>query len=102
MDLTQIYLSSINSMVFIALPNSTSRIVYLPPASSILGQSFWVSDGAAQLGRGGNILWLSTVGIDKFDNTKTLMALSTQFQSTRFYAQNLSNYVVLQNSAYSW
>ena len=96
----QVYLSSPRTVVSFQLVGS-SRIVHLPAASTIQGQSFWIADTIGGLGTG-NTFWLSTTGIDKFDNTTNLFGLSNKHQSTRLYAQNLSNYVVLQNNIYTW
>lgn len=88
-------ISSICSVTYVRLI-PTAKIVFLPPASTVQGQTFTIQDinGFSDT----NNIYLSTVGLDKLDNSLNLLTMSTVYQSVRVYAQNLSNYAVVQNS----
>jgi hypothetical protein len=96
----EVYISTPLTVITFQLVGE-SRIVHLPPASTILGQSFWIADTIGGLGTG-NLFTILTTGIDKFDNSTNTINLTNKNQSIRLYAQNLSNYAVLQNNRFSW
>lgn len=74
-----------------------SKIVFLPPASTVLGQTFTICDIGGLCGLGNNI-FVSTIGVDKLDNTSTILTFTNPYQSLRVFAFNTSNYAVLQNN----
>lgn len=96
MATSEYFISSLCSVTYVNI-EAENKIVFLPPASTSQGQTFTIQDISGQCGNP-NFIFVSTVGIDKMDNSLTLLTMSSAYQSFRVYAQNLSNYTVLQNN----
>lgn len=83
----------------------TSKVVLLPAASTVIGQTFLVCDSTGSAGNPNimpmNYIYFSTIGVDLFSNTTNTITISLPYQSVRVYAQNTSNYAVIQNSLQS-
>jgi hypothetical protein len=79
----------------------TSKIVFLPPASTVIGQSFTIRDSTGAVFNPSimptRYIYVSTIGVDLFNNTTNSITFSIPYQSLRVIAQNTSNYAVIQN-----
>ena len=80
----------------IASQPGTSKVLYLPPASTVNGQSFMIRDVTGYCNEISSI-FISTTGLDTIDIQKTFVQLSSVQQSFRVMAHNSTNYAVLQN-----
>lgn len=78
--------------------SGTSKILFLPAASNVIGQSFLIRDVNGQC-NGLNIIYLSTMNGETIDTLSLPVRLNNPFQSVQVIAQNTSNYVVVQNSS---
>ena len=88
---------TISSAVVNVNVETTSKILFLPAASTVIGRSFTIHDYNGFCGFP-NFIYLSTVGIDRLDNQNFFVTLGQPYQAVQVFAQNLSNYAVLQNS----
>ncbi len=96
MDIPSFYISSAINNVDVT---DTKKIVYLPPASTILGQSLWVHDktGAGFF----STIFVSTIGVDTIDFTygfntlNTYLEIAGTYVSRRFIAQSTTNYSII-------
>ena len=79
----------------------TSKVLYLPAASSVRGMSYTIRDTTGSCSPISSI-YISTTGLDKIDLTNTLVQLSTSLQSFRVMAHNSTNYAVLQNYTFGF
>ena len=78
---------------------TTSKVIFLPAAETVIGQSFLIRDpiGACGGPPGSNYIFISTVAGNLLNNTTDTISMTIPYQSVRVYAQNSSNYAVLQN-----
>jgi hypothetical protein len=79
----------------------TSKVLYLPPASTVLGMSYTIRDTTGSCSPISSI-YISTTGLDKIDVSNTLVQLSTSLQSFRVMAHNSTNYAILQNYTFGF
>jgi hypothetical protein len=75
---------------------NTSKVILLPPASTIQGVSLLIRDCA---GTASDIstIFVSTTGLDVIDRYASTLALSTPYQSMRFVAWKPTEYAIVQN-----
>jgi hypothetical protein len=81
--------------------SSLSKVVYLPPASTVKGATFLIRDVFGKCSPISSI-YISTVGLDTMDITKKTAQLNTSLQSFRVIAHNSTNYSVLQNYSFGF
>jgi hypothetical protein len=79
-----------------------SKIVQLPPASTVLGKTFLVRDSTGTSGFP-NTINVITSGIDTVDYTTIIpvtnpIELASPYESIRLIAQSTTNYAVLSRS----
>ncbi len=74
----------------------TTKVILLPPASTIQGMSLTVRD-CAGFANSDSTIYVSTQGLDKLDRTAIRVPISTPYQSIRFAAWKPTEYAILQN-----
>lgn len=75
----------------------TNKIVFLPAASNVIGQSFLIRDSTGGCS-GLNIIYFSTMYGETIDGFSLPVQLNNPYQSLRVLTQSASNYTVIQNS----
>ena len=76
--------------------SGSGKILFLPPASTIQGVSFWIRDATGTCSQA-NSIYLSTQGLDRIDRHASTLRLSSPYQSVRCVAWHPTHYAVLQN-----
>ncbi len=76
--------------------DTTSKVVYLPPADTVVGKTFLIRDPTGTCGNP-NFIYISTIAGNTMNNTTNFVTMSIPYQSFRVVAQNTSNYAVIQN-----
>ncbi len=76
--------------------SGSGKIVFLPPANTIQGVSFWIRDGTGRCSEASSI-YISTQGSDLMDQYASTLRLSTAYQSVRCVAWQPTSYAILQN-----
>jgi hypothetical protein len=87
---------SISSSVINVDCLNTSKVLLLPPASTIQGVSLWIRD-CAGVASSESTIYVSTQGLDVMDRFASTLALSTPYQSFRVMAWKPTEYAILQN-----
>lgn len=77
----------------------TSKVILLPPASTIQGVSLLVRD-CAGVASDTSTIYVSTMGLDTLDKYAIRVPISTPYQSIRFVAWKPTEYAILQNYTY--
>jgi hypothetical protein len=99
MALPEFYISS--SMQIVNVDTSvTSKILYLPPASTVVGQTFTIRDATGNLDVATRQITVTAVGADQIVGgyaTPTVL-MESSYQSITLYGLNTSNYVFFQNN----
>lgn len=75
---------------------NTSKVLFLPPASTIQGVSLIIRDSAGTANNT-STAYISTQGLDRMDQYGSTLSLSTSYQSIRLVAWKSTDYAILQN-----
>lgn len=76
--------------------SGSGKILFLPPASTIQGVSFWIRDATGTCSQA-NSIYISTQGLDLMDRYASTLRLSSPYQSVRCVAWQPTHYALLQN-----
>ncbi len=76
--------------------SGSGKILFLPPASTIQGVSFWIRDATGTCSQA-NSIYISTQGLDLMDRYASTLRLSSPYQSVRCVAWQPTAYALLQN-----
>ena len=93
-------IANVNVSTMVDVPG-TSKVLYLPPASTVKGASYMIRDIVVTCSEISSI-FISTTGLDTIEINKNLAQLSTSLQSFRVIAHNSTNYAVLQNYTFGF
>jgi hypothetical protein len=85
----------VSSAIVNVAVDTTSKIVFLPPANTVVGKTFLIRDSTGACGT--NFIYISTLSGNTMNNTTNFVTMSIPYQSFRVVAQNTSNYAVIQN-----
>jgi photosystem II stability/assembly factor-like uncharacterized protein len=78
---------------------NTSKVLFLPPASTIQGVSLIIRD-CAGTASDVSTAYISTQGLDRMDTYASTLQLSTAYQSIRVVAWKPTEFAILQNYIY--
>ena len=85
----------ISSSVINVNTSTTSKVIILPVVSSIQGNSIIIRDATGTANT--NYIYLSTQGLDRFDNGRSTLIMSNSYQAVKVVAYSNINWAILQN-----
>lgn len=102
-NFTDVYINSTQSIVDVQanVTPGVTKTVFLPPASTVKGKSFWIRDCSGNVLPGGGTvenITISTIGVDRLDLSNTTHYIIYPFGGLNVYARDDSNYAVMANN----
>ena len=85
----------ISSSVINVNTTSESKVIILPVVSSIQGNSIIIRDTTGTANT--NFIYVSTQGLDRFDNATNTLIMSNSYQAVKVVAYSNTNWAILQN-----
>ena len=85
----------ISSSVINVNTTSATKVIILPVVSSIQGNSIIIRDATGTANT--NFIYVSTQGLDRFDNGRSTIIMSNTYQAVKVVAYSNTNWAILQN-----